>query len=48
MPVVGIGVPEMGGKTSIAGSREALLKAAGLSVEAITDRIERALAKDSA
>jgi transketolase len=46
-PVVGIGVPEMGGKTSIAGSREALLKVAGLSVEAITDRIEQALARSA-
>jgi transketolase len=47
-PVIGIGVPELGGKTSIAGSRELLLKTAGLSTESIIDRVERALAKTSA
>ncbi|MBR0779570.1 transketolase [Bradyrhizobium diazoefficiens] len=44
-PVTGIGIPEQGGKTSSAGSREALLDAAGLSVEAIVARIEQSLAK---
>jgi transketolase len=41
--VTGIGIPEQGGKTSSAGSREALLDAAGLSVSAIVARIEQAL-----
>lgn len=44
-PVTGIGIPEQGGKTSSAGSREALLDAAGLSVAAIVARIEQSLAK---
>jgi transketolase len=43
-PAIGIGIPELGGKISVAGSREALLRAAGLSVEAIADRIGRAMA----
>lgn len=47
-PIIGIGVPEQAGKTSIAGSRETLLKAAGLSAESIVDRIERAMAAVSA
>lgn len=42
-PIVGIGVPEQGGKLSRAGSREALLDAAGLSVAEIVARIERSL-----
>jgi transketolase len=41
--VAGIGIPEQGGKTSSAGSREALLDAAGLSVQAIVARIEQSL-----
>ncbi|WP_456620911.1 MULTISPECIES: transketolase family protein [unclassified Bradyrhizobium] len=44
-PIAGIGIPEQGGKTSQAGSREALLDAAGLSVQAIIARIEQSLAK---
>lgn len=44
-PVMGLGIPEQGGKTSSAGSREALLDAAGLSVETIVARIEQSLAK---
>lgn len=44
-PVTGIGIPEQGGKTSRAGSREALLDAAGLSVPAIVTRIKQSLAK---
>ncbi|MDN5006363.1 transketolase family protein [Bradyrhizobium sp. GCM10027634] len=41
--VAGIGIPEQGGRTSSAGSREALLDAAGLSVQAIVARIEQSL-----
>jgi transketolase len=44
-PIVGIGIPEQGGKLSGAGSREALLDAAGLSVRAIVERIEESLAQ---
>lgn len=44
-PIIGLGIPEQGGKTSSAGSREALLDAAGLSVETIVARIEQSLAK---
>ncbi|MET4519816.1 transketolase C-terminal domain-containing protein [Bradyrhizobium sp. I1.7.5] len=44
-PVTGIGISEQDGKTSNAGSREALLEAAGLSVQAIVARIEQSLAK---
>ncbi|MBR0815024.1 transketolase [Bradyrhizobium diazoefficiens] len=44
-PITGMGIPEQGGKTSQAGSREALLDAAGLSAEAIVARIEQSLAK---
>lgn len=44
-PVMGLGIPEQGGKTSSAGSREALLDSAGLSVEAIVARIEQSRAK---
>lgn len=44
-PITGIGIPEQGGKASQAGSREALLDAAGLSVEAIVARIEQSLEK---
>lgn len=44
-PITGMGIPEQGGKTSHAGSREALLDAAGLSAEAIVARIEQSLAK---
>lgn len=43
-PIVGIGIPELDGKTSIAGSRDALLEAAGLSARAILAKIEGALA----
>lgn len=43
--VIGIGVSELAGKTSIAGSREALLKAAGLAADALAHRIDQALAK---
>ncbi len=42
--IVGIGIPEQSGKTSFAGSREALLDAAGLSVPALVARIEQSLA----
>ncbi|PSO23650.1 transketolase family protein [Bradyrhizobium sp. MOS002] len=41
--VAGIGVPEQAGKTSNAGSRDALLDAAGLSVPAIVATIEQFL-----
>lgn len=44
-PIVGIGIPEQGGKISQAGSREALLDAAGLSAQAIVARIEQSLAR---
>lgn len=44
-PIAGIGIPEQGGKTSHAGSREALLDLAGLSGQAIVARIEQSLAK---
>ena len=44
-PVTGLGIPEQVGKTSSAGSREALLDAAGLSAQAIVARIEQSLAK---
>lgn len=44
-PILGLGIPEQGGKTSRAGSREALLDAAGLSVVSMMDRIERTLAR---
>jgi transketolase len=43
-PVIGLGIPEQSGKTSRAGSREALLDAAGLSGQAIVARIEMSLA----
>ncbi len=42
--IVGIGIAEQGGKLSLAGSREALLDASGLSVETIVERIESSLA----
>lgn len=45
--VFGIGIPEQSGKISSAGSREALLDAAGLSVEAIVRRIEQQLSQTS-
>ncbi|RXH29778.1 transketolase [Bradyrhizobium nanningense] len=44
-PITGIGIPEQGGKTSLAGSRDALLDAAGLSAQAIVARIEQSLAR---
>ncbi|KJC34249.1 transketolase [Bradyrhizobium sp. LTSP849] len=44
-PVIGMGVPEQDGKISHAGSREVLLDAACLSVQAIVARIEESLAK---
>lgn len=44
-PIAGMGIPEQGGKTSHAGSREALLDAASLSAQAIVARIEQSLAK---
>jgi len=43
-PMIGIGIPEQSGKISQAGSREALLDAAGLSAQAIVARIEQSLA----
>lgn len=42
--VFGIAIPEQSGKISRAGSREALLDSAGLSVEAIVTHIERQFA----
>jgi transketolase len=42
-PVIGLGIPEQGGKISRAGSREALLDGAGLSVQAIVSRIDERL-----
>ncbi|TPQ36283.1 transketolase [Bradyrhizobium guangdongense] len=44
-PIVGIGIEEQESGTSYGGSREALLDAAGLSVDAIIARIERELRK---
>ncbi len=46
-PVLGIGIPEQGGKASRAGSREVLLDAAGLSAQTIAERIEQQLARAS-
>ncbi|QOZ78463.1 transketolase [Bradyrhizobium sp. CCBAU 53351] len=44
-PMIGIGIPEQSGKISQAGSREALLDAAGLSAQAIVARIEQSFAR---
>jgi transketolase len=43
--LLGLGIPELNGKPSVAGSREALLARAGLSAEAIADRIRQALSR---
>jgi transketolase len=43
-PIIGLAVPEAGGKISIAGGRDALLAQAGLSADEIARRIRQALA----
>ena len=43
-PVIGLAIPETGGKISVAGSRDALLAEAGLSAQDIAQRIREGLA----
>jgi transketolase len=43
-PVIGLAIPEAGGKISVAGGRDALLAQAGLSAQDIARRIRQALA----
>jgi len=42
-PVLGLGIPEPAGKISLAGDRETLLNAIGLSATGIADKIRKAL-----
>jgi transketolase len=42
-PLLGLAVPEQSGKISVAGDRDALLSAAGLSSESIAGRIRQKL-----